>query len=71
MVIIAKEIIKGDEVLTLRDDNGYPYWAGWRKKKLILFIYLNLEKITDSKNTVFFRLRFFFTEAIVYFGEPG
>jgi len=32
MVIIAKELIKGDEVLTLRDDKGYPYWAGWRKR---------------------------------------
>lgn len=32
MIIIAKEIIKGDEVLTIRDDKGYPYWAGWRKR---------------------------------------
>ncbi|HRI84230.1 MAG TPA: DNA-binding protein [Ignavibacteria bacterium] len=32
MVIIAKELIKGDQILTLRDDKGYPYWAGWRKR---------------------------------------
>lgn len=30
--IIAKEVKKGDEVLSLRDDNGYPVWSGWRKK---------------------------------------
>lgn len=31
-VIIAKEVVKGDQVLKLRDDNGYPVWSGWRKK---------------------------------------
>ncbi len=30
--IIAKEVKKGDEVLSLRDDNGYPVWSGWRKR---------------------------------------
>ncbi len=30
-VIIAAEVSKGDEVLKLRDDNGYPAWAGWRR----------------------------------------
>ncbi|MCI0532511.1 MAG: hypothetical protein L0Y74_11305 [candidate division Zixibacteria bacterium] len=28
--IIAAEIKKGDAVLVLRDENGYPLWAGWR-----------------------------------------
>jgi hypothetical protein len=27
-VIIAKEITKDGQVLKLRDDDGYPYWAG-------------------------------------------
>ena len=30
--VIAAEVQKGDEVLKLRDDNGYPAWAGWRKR---------------------------------------
>ena len=30
--VIAAEVQKGDEVLKLRDDNGYPVWAGWRKR---------------------------------------
>ncbi len=30
-VIIAAEIRKGDEILKLRDDSGYPAWAGWRR----------------------------------------
>ncbi len=30
--IIAKDVKKGEEVLNLRDDNGYPVWSGWRKK---------------------------------------
>jgi hypothetical protein len=30
--IIAKEVIKGDQVLKLRDDNGFPLWAGWRNR---------------------------------------
>ncbi len=29
--IIAAEVKKGDEVLKLRDENGFPVWAGWRK----------------------------------------
>jgi len=32
-VIIAKEVVKGDMVLKLRDDEGYPFWAGWRNKR--------------------------------------
>ena len=28
--IIAQEVRMGDRVLMLRDDNGYPMWAGWR-----------------------------------------
>lgn len=31
-IIIAKEVVKGDQVLKLRDDNGYPLWSGWRNK---------------------------------------
>ena len=30
-VVIAAEVRKGDEVLSLRDDNGVPRWAGWRR----------------------------------------
>jgi hypothetical protein len=30
--IIAAEVKKGDEVLKLRDDNGVPVWAGWRRR---------------------------------------
>jgi hypothetical protein len=30
-VIIAAEVRKGDEVLKLRDDNGFPFWSGWRR----------------------------------------
>jgi len=30
--IIAAEIKKGDEILLLRNDNGYPVWSGWRRK---------------------------------------
>ena len=29
--IIAAEVKKGDSVLVLRDNNGVPAWAGWRK----------------------------------------
>lgn len=29
--IIAAEVKNGDAVLKLRDDNGYPAWAGWRR----------------------------------------
>jgi hypothetical protein len=31
-VIIAAEVKKGDDVLRLRDDNGYPVWSGWRRR---------------------------------------
>jgi len=30
--IIAEEVTKGDEVLTLRDANGFPVWSGWRRR---------------------------------------
>jgi hypothetical protein len=30
--IIAAEVHKGEEVLKLRDDNGHPLWAGWRRR---------------------------------------
>jgi hypothetical protein len=30
--IIAAEVRKGDEVLKLRDQNGIPVWAGWRRR---------------------------------------
>ncbi len=30
--IIAAEVKKGEEVLKLRDENGYPVWAGWKKR---------------------------------------
>lgn len=29
--IIAAEVKKGDSVLVLRDSNGIPAWAGWRR----------------------------------------
>jgi hypothetical protein len=31
--IIASEIKKGSEVLKLRDEDGYPFWAGWRRRR--------------------------------------
>lgn len=30
--IIAAEVKKGDEVLKLRDETGFPVWAGWRRR---------------------------------------
>jgi hypothetical protein len=30
--LIATEIVKGDQVLKLRDEKGIPAWAGWRKR---------------------------------------
>ena len=30
--IIAAEVKKGDEILRLRDENGYPAWSGWRRR---------------------------------------
>ncbi|OPY88790.1 MAG: hypothetical protein A4E72_01282 [Syntrophus sp. PtaU1.Bin208] len=29
--IIAAEVKKGEDVLKLRDDNGFPVWSGWRR----------------------------------------
>jgi hypothetical protein len=31
-VIIAAEVRKGDQVLTLRNDAGFPVWSGWRRR---------------------------------------
>jgi hypothetical protein len=33
--IIAAEIHKGSEVLMLRDANGIPMWAGWRRSQKV------------------------------------
>jgi hypothetical protein len=30
--IIAAEVKKGDQVLKLRDDDGFPVWSGWRRR---------------------------------------
>jgi hypothetical protein len=30
--IIAAEVKKGEETLKLRDENGFPVWAGWRRR---------------------------------------
>lgn len=30
--IIAAEVKKGEEVLKLRDENGFPVWSGWRRR---------------------------------------
>ena len=30
--IIAAEVKKGEEILKLRDENGFPVWSGWRRK---------------------------------------
>jgi hypothetical protein len=30
--IIAAEVRKGDEVLKIRDENGFPFWSGWRRR---------------------------------------
>jgi len=30
--VIAAKVKKGNEILQLRDDNGYPVWSGWRRK---------------------------------------
>ena len=30
--IIAAEVKKGEEVLNLRDEKGFPFWIGWRKR---------------------------------------
>jgi hypothetical protein len=31
-VIIATQVIKGEEALQLRDENGFPRWSGWRRR---------------------------------------
>jgi len=31
-VLIAAEVKRGDGILKLRDENGVPMWAGWRKR---------------------------------------
>jgi hypothetical protein len=30
--IVAAEVRKNDEILKLRDEDGTPVWAGWRKR---------------------------------------
>jgi hypothetical protein len=30
--LIAAEVRKGDDVLVLRDENGFPAWSGWRRR---------------------------------------
>ena len=30
--IIAAEVKKGNELLKLRDDQGFPVWSGWRRR---------------------------------------
>lgn len=30
--IVAAQVSKGDEVLTLRDAEGFPAWVGWRRR---------------------------------------
>jgi hypothetical protein len=30
--LVAAEVKKGDEILKLRDDNGFPAWSGWRRR---------------------------------------
>jgi hypothetical protein len=30
--IIAAEVRKGDQILTLRDQHGIPVWSGWRRQ---------------------------------------
>ena len=30
--IIAAEVKKGNELLKLRDESGFPVWAGWRRR---------------------------------------
>ncbi|MCF6156180.1 MAG: DNA-binding protein [Candidatus Brocadia sp.] len=30
--IIAAEVKKGEEVLKLRNEKGFPFWSGWRRR---------------------------------------
>ncbi len=32
--IITAEVKKGDQILRLRDENGFPVWSGWRRRYL-------------------------------------
>ena len=32
LAIIAAGVKKGDEILKLRDENGFPVWSGWRRR---------------------------------------
>ena len=32
LFIIAAEVKKGDDILMLRDENGFPAWSGWRRR---------------------------------------
>lgn len=31
--IVAAEVIKGDEILKLRDESGFPVWSGWKCRR--------------------------------------
>lgn len=31
--LVAMELVKGEEVLTLRDEEGFPAWSGWRRRR--------------------------------------
>ena len=31
-VIMASKLVRRDKMLLLRDDDGIPYWCGWRPK---------------------------------------
>lgn len=31
-VIIAAEVKKGEEILKLRDEKGFPLWSGWKRR---------------------------------------
>lgn len=32
VIMIAAEITRGDHILKLRDDSGFPIWGGWRRR---------------------------------------
>ena len=31
-IIVAKNVMKDDKILVLREENGYPLWSGWRSR---------------------------------------